>query len=129
MFQVLVDQAVVATVNSDTNGVIETQIAIAPGTHTVEISYLGVNVAQGRNPANGISLFPNPAASQVQIVLHPDFGASATLECFDLQGRMLFSRPISGQMTLDVSGLKPGIYMMVAKAEGRSTAKRLVIGR
>ncbi len=78
---------------------------------------------------DAISLFPNPAAAQVQVVLHPDFGSNATLECFDLQGRMLFSRPIDGQLTLDVSGLKPGIYMMVAKSEGRSTAKRLVIGR
>ncbi|MBL0020722.1 MAG: T9SS type A sorting domain-containing protein [Bacteroidetes bacterium] len=129
MFQILVDQAVISTANTDTNGVLETSIPLAPGTHTVEINYIGVNVAQGHHLSDAISLFPNPAAAQVQVVLHPDFGSNARLECFDLQGRMLFSRPIDGQLTLDVSGLKPGIYMMVAKSEGRSTAKRLVIGR
>jgi hypothetical protein len=56
-------------------------------------------------------LVPNPASDRVRIERLDN--ATATLMLTDVQGRTVRQEIISGpSVTLDLSGLKPGVYLM-----------------
>ena len=78
----------------------------------------------GRVPiAEGISLYPNPADYVVNILVDnaAALGSDATVEVFDLGGRLMMSQRVGeGEVSLDVSALKAGTYLIKI---GKATAK------
>ncbi|MBR5983010.1 MAG: T9SS type A sorting domain-containing protein [Bacteroidales bacterium] len=82
------------------------------------------SVEDGRVPiAEGISLYPNPADYVVNILVDNavELGSDATVEVFDMGGRLMLSQRVGeGEVSLDVSALKAGTYLIRI---GKATAK------
>ena len=78
-------------------------------------------------PATGFTfdLFPNPARRQATVQLS---APGSLLTVRDLPGRAVYSvRPVGTTATLDLTGLRPGTYLVQADgAAGRSTRKLVV---
>ena len=79
---------------------------------------------QGINTAsqNTFRVWPNPASSQIHVALHE----STTIELYDLTGRCILSQPCNGQSTttLNVSALRPGLYIVKAGSEAMKVVVR-----
>ena len=82
------------------------------------------SVEDGRVPiAEGISLYPNPVDYVVNIVVGEtaSLAEDATVEVYDLGGRLMLSQRVGeGEVSLDVSALKSGTYLIKM---GKATAK------
>ncbi|MBO7571271.1 MAG: T9SS type A sorting domain-containing protein [Bacteroidales bacterium] len=73
--------------------------------------------------ADGISLYPNPVDYVVNILVDNVTALSndVTVEVFDMGGRLMLSQKIDeGEVSLDVSALKAGNYLIRI---GKATAK------
>ncbi len=73
------------------------------------------------------SLYPNPASGHVQIVLD-GAGAMADLSLIDGMGRTVLQRMIQGERTtVDISGLRPGLYLAQVRRDGQAVTIKLII--
>ncbi|MCR5445092.1 MAG: T9SS type A sorting domain-containing protein [Bacteroidales bacterium] len=73
------------------------------------------------------SLSPNPANATVTVVTAETDGTVALL---DLQGRMLFAVPLTGDETVvDLRTLPPGTYLVRVSTPRGSTTQKLTVGR
>ncbi len=71
-------------------------------------------------------LYPNPTSAICIITLTKPV-ENATLQLFDLQGRRLQHRRVSGsQFECDLSRYTPGTYLVVLNAEERKVDRRVV---
>lgn len=75
-----------------------------------------------------LRIFPNPVASGNAFSLHsPIF--PATLECIDLQGRVLSRTEILGNTTIvPTSGMIPGIYILRLKSAEKMLLHKVSVG-
>lgn len=77
--------------------------------------------------------FPNPASEAVRIDYTTGLAPGATLRLYDFLGktvRTLSLRRGVGQVTIELSGLPPGLYFYSLEVEGKVVAtRRLVISR
>jgi hypothetical protein len=81
-----------------------------------------------------LRVFPNPASDVVTVTVGTQRAASAVdITIFDLQGRSVFTQAIkqSGTraITIDVSDLPQGVYLLRISTAQEVSATRLVIGR
>lgn len=73
------------------------------------------------------SLSPNPANATVTVVTAETDGTVALL---DLQGRMLFAVPLTGDETVvDLRTLPPATYLVRVSTPRGSTTQKLTVGR
>ncbi len=81
-------------------------------------------------PAMELNVFPNPATNVVNIEYDSPVNAPVSIEVYDLTGRQLISKTsdLSGDdVSLDVSGLTPGCYLVtVSNGELKATKKLFV---
>lgn len=72
-----------------------------------------------------VNTYPNPARS----VLSVDYtGSSAQLHLFDLNGRQILTQEITGNLTLNVTDLPRGLYILrVVNQEGDTTSKKIIL--
>lgn len=75
-----------------------------------------------------IKLFPNPAGSQVRVVLPADKPA-ARVEIRDILGKTVFSDTFAASQTLNVSQLRRGVYVVRVRQGGLLRTQQLVIER
>ncbi len=78
-----------------------------------------------------LTLYPNPASGFVQLRARVD-GQSATITLTDMAGRRLISRQEavvnnSLLVTLPLSGLRQGLYLVTVTAGGATQTKRLLV--
>lgn len=85
----------------------------------LEVSSLSVQdpIAQ-----NSIEMFPNPAN---QLVKFSGEGIQS-VELFDMTGKQVLSSPLQ---SIDITSLRPGIYLVRIQQENQNSVKRLVIAR
>ena len=78
--------------------------------------------------APGITIYPNPTQGSCRIKLDVYKGqaGSQTLRLLTLQGQRVLERKINGQAELQLSGLPPGIYLVLVDG---LKAERLIIVR
>jgi alpha-amylase len=75
-----------------------------------------------------LQLYPNPAASQVQLSLSTPAAGPAQVRIFDPQGRLLRTAAFTGRThTLDTSGWAAGVYFIRVQAGQRTAVQRLVV--
>lgn len=82
------------------------------------------------NELTGISLFPNPANNQVNIVLPSSITGTTTLEITNSLGqvvRSLQSTVSGGNMSIDVSGLSLGMYFIAIENQNKKTVEKLIV--
>jgi len=72
--------------------------------------------AAAETDAEPMRIFPNPAAETLWVV-NP--GGAATLQMFDVWGKMVLERKIEGDGTLEVAvgHLVPGVYLVRGRSE------------
>jgi|GEM_PF-1169624 len=83
---------------------------------------------------DGLSLYPNPAHDQVDILYRTENGGTVSLELYDAGGRKV-STVYAGEclagdnrLTYNVSGLSPGIYVLMLRgAQGDLAYRKLII--
>ena len=73
---------------------------------------------------NSFEVYPNPVSSG-NVTISGLNGETANVSVFDVLGKRVKTATVSN--TLDVSGLKSGVYILNISQEGISTTKKLVI--
>ena len=72
-----------------------------------------------------VSLYPNPANGQLTI--ETNVTSPQSVQVFDINGRPLWNKTISGTTRIDVSTLPEGVYTVVIKSSARVITKKLII--
>jgi phosphatidylserine/phosphatidylglycerophosphate/cardiolipin synthase-like enzyme/DNA/RNA endonuclease YhcR with UshA esterase domain len=86
-------------------------------------------------PKEGGSLriYPNPSEGKASIVLGQPLTGSLRITAFDLSGRMVYENDVyadgSGEISISLPTLNPGLYLIKLEAEGFSAGSRLMINR
>lgn len=78
-----------------------------------------------QNAISGLSVYPNPVKNGV-FYINTDANAERTVTVFDVLGKQVLNTTTS-QSAINVSGLKPGVYMVKITEEGNSATRKLVI--
>jgi hypothetical protein len=80
----------------------------------------------------GYTLAPNPAAGQSTLTLFLERALPVGLQLTDLTGRVIYSYPTVETAELkqhiDLSGLVPGVYVLIVSADGQRKCLTLVVG-
>lgn len=80
-------------------------------------------------------LYPNPAASSVNLKLQLPATAQVGVRLYDLQGRLVKVLPAtalkagSHHLTLDANGISNGLYVCEIQMDGKTYRERLVVSR
>lgn len=74
---------------------------------------------------SNLTIYPNPAKNE--IILENQSSEIVKIEVYDMLGKMAFQKSQQLNGTMDISGLKTGIYLMKINSEGLQTTKRLII--
>ena len=82
--------------------------------------------------APSFSLFPNPASASVTVIINinePAGSQELMLSVLDLHGRELISIPslTANSLSLDISTLDPGTYLLRLSSPSASASRRLVV--
>ncbi len=116
LYDVLVDNTIVNTLNSDTVGVLETMITLAAGNHKVEINNHSNPLSVNKLSAESIRFYPNPATNELNIVTSST--VSSEIEITNIIGDVLIKA--RNKTKIDVSGLSSGVYLINVK-QGENT--------
>ena len=90
-----------------------------------------------------LSLSPNPATTEVQILMENLGKMGGVLTVYDVQGRRVWQQMVEGvervehvertsaqqSQHLNTSTLPPGLYFVTLRSEGQVATKRLVVSR
>ena len=82
----------------------------------------------GKNDlANQVSVYPNPADNYVMIS-YPSLEEAANVRLITIDGQLIMSSQLNGDMVkLNVTGVKPGMYILQFETRDQRANKRLVI--
>lgn len=78
---------------------------------------------------NGITLFPNPFTSEVNIDLGSDVVKDATIRIYDTFNRAIYSKQYANQegiIRIDLSKLLPGGYVVEVIADGKQNSHKII---
>jgi len=81
---------------------------------------------------DGFRVYPNPAKTQVNVVLPSGTAGQALVQIVDLIGREIYSQTLnvnSQPLRLDVSGISGGIFMIKVTLPGKTYVQKLIIDR
>jgi len=78
-----------------------------------------------------MDIYPNPADAELNIDVDRTEMGQMDITVFDLFGKQVLHEThyFFNRVTLDISGLIPGMYMVRMNAEGQSTTKKMLINR
>lgn len=78
---------------------------------------------------NTMRVYPNPATSTVNIELAQNLGENATIEIYDMTGKLLHSRPhnlLETNASLNIDFLASGVYTLKVQTETSTFTQQLV---
>ena len=82
---------------------------------------------------NGFRVFPNPAAQKLQLQFYKPDNKKVLLVISNLQGQVVEEMELSEkgyvQLTLDVSHLETGVYMLHIRGEHQFPVKKIIVAR
>ena len=93
--------------------------------------FIGINDKLVQYPWD-LKIFPNPASSSVTIFTEKGYQGITAFRIVDSKGATVKSLNISGNgrtMNLDVSGLSPGLYLIMIQSKDNIAIKKLSISR
>lgn len=108
---VVVDNAVVSALNTDSVGVLETNITLQTGTHMVELKNTSAAVHPINTQEASLLIYPNPTRNE--LIIAGAIDRDVELEVSTLLGSLLLKARDTDK--LDVSALLPGIYILSVK--------------
>jgi len=102
-------------------------VAVTGSQCSVAKSVLSDTEGSLKNPGSLIEIYPNPASDFVNIVI-PENNSDIQLVLFSTEGKAVISERIDGSSSmLDVSKLKPGIYILRFAINNEIVTKRLIV--
>ncbi|MBK8587100.1 MAG: T9SS type A sorting domain-containing protein [Bacteroidetes bacterium] len=107
-YEVLVDNNVVTSLNTDSVGILETTVLLSAGNHKVEISNTITSVISINNYSQPIIVFPNPTANEINIISNNLLNSE--IEILNLIGELFIKT--SNASKIDVSCLNKGVYIL-----------------
>lgn len=122
LYDVLVDNTVVTSLNSDTVGVLETSVTLSAGNHKVEINNHSNPVSINKLTDETLRIYPNPVKNELNIVSSNTINSE--IEILNVVGEILIKT--NNQSRIDVSSLKTGIYLLKIKKEGNITNYKFI---
>jgi serine protease AprX len=102
---------------------------LVSGNQTYSLIVSGINQTLSTNAlkADEFRIYPNPARGSFNIA-SPSYSADLNVEMFDVQGRRVLERKISGsQNEINVQGIPTGVYMVRLSSDAGAITKKLVI--
>ena len=101
-----------------------------PVTATVTVS-TGISAAAANN---GVSIYPNPASTTVNIEFGFNMNSITVVEITDVTGRLVSTQsidsPVQGQtMSIDVANLNSGSYFITVKNDTQNLVQKLVLAK
>ncbi len=106
----------------------QTDVNVFNGDMTAFNNFLGCNNTgiQENNAPDAFVIYPNPASNSFQIGDAVVNGESV-IDIYDLNGRNVLSKNISGKIIIDVTALQNGVYAVTITTAGSVINKKLVI--
>ena len=100
------------------------------GRNTLTVSGKGILVTaiEPQSIFPGLSVFPNPAEDVLNIKL-PNQNGSFSLQLVDVNGQVVYEQEAitTNELSLDVSGYKSGVYVLVLESGGKVEKRKVVI--
>jgi PKD repeat protein len=93
------------------------------GSNTIDKNgYIIVTSASGieDNGADAILIYPNPVSDNLNIICEDDFA----VRLFDIDGSFIYSG--TNMRTIDMTSIKPGIYVLEIKTGGKTFKSKIV---
>ena len=86
---------------------------------------VAASVNEVKDGALSVSVFPNPANAQINIVAAENI---QMLEMTDIEGRLVLQKGVTeNRTTINTSIFARGVYLLKVKSEGRSVVKKIVL--
>ncbi len=79
-----------------------------------------------------ISIYPNPASSEINVQLKKNLNARYDFTLTDNLGRVVLNQPLklkNGQATIPVSALSNGLYIVQIRQDGKTVYREKVVKR
>ncbi len=99
-------------------------------------SWIFDSVEEENSIITNTNVYPNPAASNVEVQFEMKEAGSLSCDIYDLNGNIVLSIPTEGyhaagqaSLSFDISALTSGQYLIFLKAQGKVTATKLVISK
>ncbi|MCX6247945.1 MAG: T9SS type A sorting domain-containing protein [Bacteroidetes bacterium] len=121
LYDVKIDAAVVSTVSTDLNGVLQTTVTLTPGNHVVEITQPVISVQESRLK-NHLLVYPNPSQTKLRMKLN-DGAQLNEIEICDAAGELKIK---TIKQPVDISTLSSGVYIVKVKAENKIYSAKFV---
>ncbi len=99
-------------------------------TLSMTITPIVVSVDEVNSKTTGVSVYPNPASGSLHIKWHAANTGQGTVTLTDVTGRQVVNNTIemsNGNTSVDLSGLKAGLYIISVKAAGISYNAKITI--
>ncbi|MGV3637563.1 MAG: T9SS type A sorting domain-containing protein, partial [Flavobacteriales bacterium] len=88
-----------------------------------------VGIAAGENEDRGVTVYPNPASSAVEVVI-PATSSQPTWKVADISGRQVKGGTLEGERTtIDLSAVPDGTYILTVGTKHEVHSQRLVVAR
>ncbi|MFH1937844.1 MAG: T9SS type A sorting domain-containing protein, partial [Bacteroidota bacterium] len=93
---------------------------------SLSVPYDPVSVDDQKRDVAALKLYPNPTTSTV--TLRSMVKSPLLITIYSGLGKPVLKRTVTGQLTLDVSSLSSGVYMVQVSSERDTEFHRLIIG-
>ncbi|MEM7659189.1 MAG: choice-of-anchor V domain-containing protein [Bacteroidota bacterium] len=126
----VIDEALIADPNNQ--GLVLVEVTYDNGcARFSEAQSIDVLSTRGLDWLNSLEVFPNPAQTTVQIRYQLNQAAAGNIGLFDVRGKLLQSRVLTtatqGELSLDVSNVPPGIYLIQMEIGSQKVTRKLVV--
>ena len=92
--------------------------------HTSNVNAIVLSI-NNENFIEGFKVYPNPTKNSFSI--ETSFNGEKSVQIFDILGKNVFSKTISGNNKIEQLNLKSGIYLLKVSENGKSTSSKLII--
>jgi hypothetical protein len=117
-------------VSTAVNFSVDSSIAESVATDRFELRFQTSTLGTDDFDAEGISVYPNPASTILNVDFGLNIGRFNSLELFDISGRLVRKQSISNQLEqtqLDVSAISSGVYLLKVSSNREQFSTKLII--
>ena len=121
-YNIRVDGVIITTVSTDVNGILQSSVPLTSGSHIVEI-VLNTTAINESNKTNPLIIFPNPANSELSIVLQSS-SRPTEIKIYDVNGSLIINSHI--HFKINISTLTPGIYTIQVTQDNKYYSTKFI---
>jgi hypothetical protein len=115
-YYVKVDGTIVSTINTDTNGILQTSLSLLSGNHLIEIVQWFTSIDNPFSVDNRILIYPNPAQTELNFIIKT-YSQKIVIEIYNSIGLLMMKA--TNTQKIDVSLLSNGIYIVKVNLDGK----------